>query len=309
MSKKEKKFDINYKKILSLLVSGSLSFSLMGCRALGSNYIPMDEMFYDENDEGLDDVFESKITDSDVKIDNICRLERSILLIRQLLLIDYKDVIPPVMGFDYENVTDEDIDKIEEELFDYLSLKCSKNGDSQEQKSELLAKKRLLYERLILLINYVKYRGSYDLYQFGRGLYSSVILDTLGYDGNEKNVAAVVSDIIGIGNVSSYSYGDIFKVLKIPYDSQMYDLVFETLRYEGNMKLPSDYQSSYTYVDSDKKELLKLLDQFDDTIQVYKESMVTQYKVKEHRKCFFDIISCDYDIECGEPDKEMIKKK
>ena len=303
------KLNINAKKILSLMISGSLSFSLLGCN-FDDKYIPMKKMFHDRDKEGIDDFFEERIIDSEEKIENVVRLERCISLVEELMLIDYKDIIPIVMKSNYENMTDEDISNIEEELWEYQNLNYSQNRDFKNRDDRLLFLKRDLYQKFIRLVNFIEYRGGHDLYDLGKGLYASVILDGLDYEGNEKNVAAMVNSSLGdaMENSAWYSKNDNYESFEIDYNSMMYKLILETNKYMNEVVLPTNYHFQYSYGDKRQKAIKEMIKKYKQTIEVYKEAMVTSYKIEGHKPSSLDMVEYDYEINCGKTDKEKILK-
>lgn len=312
-------------KLLSLLLSGTLAFSLVGCKGKKSEYIPFNEIFYDANMEGIDDAFEERISNSQEQINDVEVLEKTMSLIHELTDIDYKGVeeeysIPYLME-NSSNLSLDDLSQIEENLNAYNELKegtsfWNKNDNSDEM-DEL---RRELYKSLLLLLNYVRYHANTTLYNFGRALYDSIILDAGSYDGNEKNVYAIICNYEG-GTIPYSNYAvydnsatDTHRVIGIEENSPFYRLVLETSRYQDFEELPVSYEVFISYSKDDKKAILEELEQYERSMDLFKESMIASYEVRKHEKSIWDYIlffsdekEYEYDMVCDGPDKDSIK--
>ncbi len=71
----------------TLLLSGAVALSLSTCtKKEGHEIIPptMEESFYDNNDEGIDDLYESLVDNSDFYISRMNRIEKLINLLDRI---------------------------------------------------------------------------------------------------------------------------------------------------------------------------------------------------------------------------------
>ncbi len=312
------KLNINCKKLISLAITGGLAFSICGCMNTKNKYISMSEIFYDEDAEGIDDFYESRITDGKSKINQLIILEDSISLIRELMKIDYQGV-EHTLSKDYvvqniQSLSIDDVNQIKEELEEYNALLKGSSSMSEDEKNETIHRMRGdLYEKLVLLIDYLKYHGRTDLYCFGDGLYSSIILDAMGRDGDEHNIEAYTNAYMGssspLENTAYYKKDGESDSLQVIYGSAMYELISETQLYQDAIQLPEEYEIFIRF-DKDMKDDIEkeFLHPFEKTIAKYKKAMATSYRVNEHRNSMFDERAYDYDIECGHRDESIIKK-
>lgn len=288
-------------KFLSLLLSGTLAFTLVGCNSRKPRYIPFNEIFYDVDSDGIDDAFENRISDSSEQIQNMIILEKDISLIHRLLEIDFDDIdevysISDLMN-DSQNITLDDLEQIESKINLY-----NETGS--------LNLKKDLYRDLLLLINYVQYRGNTTMYNFGNRLYDSIILDAGNFVGDEDNIYALVDEFHG-GSMSTrdyarYNNGDDEMSIKIDDGSQLYKLIAETGRYQNYRELPYQYDLYISYDSSINKEILEIISKLEDSIAIFKEAMVTDYDMVSHKKRLFEQYHYDKDIICGEPDTSEI---
>ena len=309
-------------KLLSLLLSGTLAFSLVGCRGKKSEYIPFNEIFYDANVEGIDDAFEERISNSQEQINDVEVLEKTMALIHELVDIDYRDVkgvyTYPYLVEKSSNLSLDDLNQIEENLNAYKELKegtsfWNKNNNSDEM-NELRSE---LYGSLLLLINYVRYHGNTTLYNFGRALYDSIILDAGHYDGDESNVSASLHNYEGASvpysNDAVYynSKTNTHIVIKIEEGSPFFELVKATSKYQDFEEYPDEYPVAIAYSKKDKGKILEELKPLEKSLAKFKELMCVKYRIEEHKKGIWDYILIDenareYDMVCEKPDTSEI---
>lgn len=269
-------------KITSIGITLALSSSigLSACAKKENNYIPMNEIFYDENTDGIDDTFEQKITDSTVQIQNITKLEKSIKLIKQLKNINYKDV----SNNEFINITKEDIDNLNideiENLYeDYQKIteEIIKETDYHNQE-KLYSITKKLYESYIKLNTYINNYGYNNIYNFGTDLYKAIILDTANFDGNETNVSALIGQYQGSGsdnsNRATYTSDSGYQaVLDINPKSKLYSLIGKVSQFEEY----SDIEDFHLALKYDEKTIEEL----EETLDFYKECIYTNYEIKD----------------------------
>lgn len=302
------------KKLLSLLVSGSLVLSLGSCNSKKYNYLPMSEIFYDENVDGLDDFFEDRISDSNRQITDITTLERSLNCILNLASIDYSTSrVTYSRDYVVEHLYDIDSDKLDEIEADYSSYQSLLQGSSNMSEDEIgesiIPLRDKLYEDYVLLLNFVNHQGRTICYQFGNRLYDSIILSAGGYEGNEHNVEAKVDiyqsteEPLGI---ASYHNGDVQDTTFIPLNSTLYNLIMAVGEYQDYKTLPETFDL-YIRVDDLSQEQLNYIKSLYSTINYYKQAMATSYEMRPKKEfIFFD--SGKMEIESGECDYSSITR-
>lgn len=309
-----KNLNVN-QKLLSALLTGALSLSLVGCGHPKKEYVSFQDIFYDENVEGVDDTFEGQITDSNLQIANIEKLEKSMELIPQLMEIDYRDVEVTLskeeVSQNYQDVSMEQLDNIEEQINSYYTM--IKGSNSMMEDPDIIQLKSELYHQLIYLINYVRYSGKTTLFHFGNRLYDSIFLETSSYAGGERNVEARVGVSKGSSvpplNYVSYSYGEENELVEIPVNSQYYYLVSEVGSYQDYQELP-ETMDLYIRYDSDiDADVLEMIKQYQETLNLYKESMVTSYELVPHKGSFLEEAAYDMDLLSHDTDTSSIIKK
>lgn len=273
-------------KITSLGITLALSTSLglAACSKKGNNYIPMNEIFYDENNEGIDDSFEQKVTDSNNQIENITKLEKSIELIKEIKKINFKEIYEN----DYIHITKEDldnlnIDEIEKIYEEYQNITNEKIDQNDYQKQEKLYDiKKELYESYIKLNTYINNYGYNNIYNFGMDLYKSIILDTANLNGNETNVTALINQYKGgeeyAHNATYIGDNGYQAVIDINQNSKLYSLIGKVSEYE-EFKEIKDFNIVLKYDEQTIKEI-------EETLDFYKECIYTDYEIKNNNFLF-----------------------
>ena len=302
------------KKLLSLLVSGSLALSLGSCNSKKYNYLPMSEIFYDENVDGLDDFFETRISDSNHQIEDIVTLERSLNCIMDLATIDYSDSrITYSKDFVVDHLYDIDSDKLDEIENDFNTyssmLMGSSNMSDEERRESIIPLRDKLYEDYVLLLNFVNHQGRTICYQFGNRLYDSIILSTCGYEGNEHNVEAKV-DVYQSGDeplgVIDYHNDDVQDRAYIKYNSTLYNLIMDVGEYQDYKSLPESF-NLYIQVEDLSQEQLDYIHHLFSKIAYFKQAMATSYEAKP-KKDFIFFNTDKMEIESGECDYKSISR-
>ena len=310
------------KRLLSILVSGATVFTLAGCpRYQKEEYVPMREIFHDDNNEGYDDAFEHIVSDSLVQIEDIEKLEKSIDILRQLLEIDFFNIYYDFPEDDMLNNIDgfslHDLDVLEDEITVYNTMSSDSNFASKEEKEHTLnIRKSALYRKLVILRNYLDYHADYTLYHFGQKLYDLILLSTGGYNGNEKNMTAIIDGYNGSSvqpqNMATYSNDGNKETIEIIEGSLMYKLVGEVDEYSESEKLPAKTVYYTSYTEDEKKELLKRLTEYEDTLTLYKKAIATRYEIKPKDTgllSIFEDYNYDKVIKCNETDDSVYIKK
>lgn len=275
-------------KITSLGITLALSSSigLAACAKKENNYIPMSEVFYDENSDGIDDAFEQKVTDSNIQIENITNLEKSIELIRKLKEINFENI----SNKEYVNITKEDVDNlnidaIEEKYAEYKTITNEKIDETDYQKQEQLYEiTKDLYESYIILNTYINNNGYKTIHNFGMDLYKAIILDTANFSGNETNVVAIIEQYQGSGsetlNRTTYTSDSGYQAyLDINPKSKLYSLIGKVSEYQEY----SDIKDFHIVLKYDEKTIKEI----EETLDFYKECIYTDYEIKDNSFLFF----------------------
>lgn len=302
------------KKLLSLLVSGSLALSLGSCTNKKYDYLPMSDIFYDENVDGLDDFFETRISDSDRQISDLTTLERSIACIKNLSNIDFSDT-DITFSKEYvvnhlHDINDKKLDEIEADYHAYESLLQGSSEMSEDLREDSIRSlKDSLYEDLILLLNHVNVKGRTICYQFGNRLYDSIILSTMGYSGNEDNVEASIYDVeyknSGV-HTFKYTDGDFYDSSYIDSASILFSLIGEVGRYDAYKDYPKSYDL-FIQVHGVSEEQFDYINELQGLIDFYKVAMATSFEA-DPIKNFFIFDSGNVMIKSGECDYSSITR-
>lgn len=273
------------KKILDKITSIGITFALSStlglaaCAKKSNNYIPMTEVFSDENTDGIDDAFEQKTTNSENQIEKIEKLEKSIELIKKIKDIDFKDIYNnTVINITKEEVDKIDLDEIERQYKEYQTLSKEKisNTDYQKQERLFIAKKEL-YKSYALLNTQINNYGYTTLYEFGKNLYKTIILDTANLNGNETNVTALINQYKGGGeyahNATYTSDSGYQTVIDIDPNSKLFLLIEKVSEYE-DYKEVSDFHIELAYDEMTVKKI-------EETLNLYKECIYTKYEIND----------------------------
>lgn len=275
-------------KITSIGISLALSTSLglAACSKKPNNYIPMSEIFYDENTVGIDDEFEHRITDSSIQIEKITKLERSIDLLKKIKKIKFEDSDKPEML----SISKDDVDNINLDIVEsmYEEYEIMTNGPIKKldsHKQEQLQKMKIeLYKYYIKLNSYINNYGYNTIYTFGMDLYKSIILATTNTNGNETNTSATINNYVGSGsdykNIAHMRNNGEPKQTEIKRGSKLYDLIGNVSNHEEYKKL-KDFHIVIVY---DKKKIKEM----EDIINFYKECIYTRYEVDNNSFLLFD---------------------
>lgn len=270
-------------KVTSLGITLALgsAIGLSACGKKENNYIPMTEIFYDENADGIDETFEQQITDSNVQIENIIKLEDSIELIKKLHEIDFKNFA----NSEYINITKQDIDnlnidEIEKMYEEYQSLSNEKIDKTDYQKQEQLYNLSIdLYDSYIKLNTFINNNGYSIIHDFGMDLYKAIIIDAANFSGNETNVIAIINQYQGSGsensNKATYTSDKGYQVeIGIDKKSKLYSLIGKVSEYQGY----NDNNDTHIVIRYDENNI----EEIEEVLAFYKECIYTNYEVKEN---------------------------
>lgn len=267
---------------IGITLALSTSLGLSACAKKQNNYIPMSEVFYDRNNEGIDDTFQQKITESSIQIEKITKLERCIDLIKKIRAIDFNDEDKTEMiSITKEEVDNINLDIVESVYEEYQIMTDSrfKLTDSHKQK-QLKNMKKDLYNYYIVLNTYINNYGYNTIYDFGMDLYKSIILDTSHINGNETNIEATVNNYMGGGSpdkhIARSKKSD--ETIRIESNSKLYNLIGKVSEYKEYEKL-KDFHIIIIYDE-------KLIEELKDVIDFYKECIYTKYEVENNSFLF-----------------------
>lgn len=272
-------------KVTSIGITLALSttLGLSACAKKQNNYIPMSEVFYDENNEGIDDIFEKRISDSYEKIQDIQKIERSIDLVKKLNEMDFKDVPEINLNISEDEIYFINLDIVESIYEEYQIMTDGKIELTDSHKLEQLQNmKEELYKYYVMLNMYINKYGYSAISRFGKGLYKAIILDTADLCGSEKNVEAKVdisSDKEYHQHTATYRLSeDNFKQFDINSNSNLCTLIRTVGEFE-NHETPKD---SDVYSEYNEEEIEKM----EDAIELIKECIYTNYELKHHEFLF-----------------------
>lgn len=291
---------------LSITLALTAGLTLPACGKKSNDYVQMDEVFYDQNVEGIDDTFEQKISDSSFQISNIIKLEEFINELKKLREIDFNKVSIQNLSIRQADVENIDIEEIETRYKKYEQLKEEKISETDYGKQEQLYNiTKQLYEDYIKLNSYINYYGNKTIYSFGKNLYKAIILDVGNFNGNETNVTALINIYRGSsemeGNSAYYESDDGYEVsIDIDKKSKLYSVIGKVSEYADSQE-QKEFHIILEYDENKIKEL-------EDTLNLYKECIYTEYRIDDK---MFIIIPTKSKIKSGKTEvpKTYIKAK
>ena len=279
-------------KVFALSIALAGSVTLPGC-GKKPEYVPMNEIFYDADNTGIDDTFEDKVPDGEEEISNVIELETYLDLGRQIYDIisklpsnffDGGDRHNIISALSYDDIENIDINKVQSLIIEYNSITTDENGNnirinnlSPADRERLYLITRELYENFVLINTYINNNGYSDLEAFGLNLSKAIFLDTTGYAGTTADIEVRIGQYVGSGDTENYflynnpeGYTDKTGI----YDHDLIKLINVVLDCREESQETTDHILCLEY---DRRTY----DELEEYIALYKEYMYGNYEITE----------------------------
>lgn len=262
-----------------------------GCAKKGENYIPTSEIFYDDNNTGIDDTFENSVPNSDEEISNVTKLETYLDLGKQLYeiisnmnsqIFNSEDRTSATSGLSYEDIENINVDEILNLIDEYNEITTDENGKeirisalSPDEREKLYLIIKELYQNYVLINTYIIDNGYSDLAIYGLDLSKAILIDTAKYEGNAEDVEVWIDVTKGNDHYNYYSYqneqgfNDIIEI----YQNEIYDLVKTAIECESKAEEQAENtELIFEYDEKTYEDLENILNQ-------YKECIYASYEI------------------------------
>lgn len=263
-----------------------------GCAKKGENYIPTSEIFYDDNNTGIDDTFENSVPNSDEEISNVTKLETYLDLGKQLYeiisnmnsqMFDSEDRASATSELSYGDIENIDITEIQNLINEYNEITTDENGKeirisalspAEREKLYLIIKE--LYQNYVLINTYIIDNGYSDLAIYGLDLSKAILIDTAKYEGNAEDVEVWIDVYKGSNeyqNYYSYQNEQGFNDIITFNQNEIYDLVKTAIECESKAEEQAENtELIFEYDEKTYEDLENILNQ-------YKECIYASYEI------------------------------